>query len=99
MPGAMAGFIAQDSEHVMGTLRKLDEPGENFVGGVRFTMMDGLARVVCWITSEALDIIDRGNPQQDRIESFERHRFKIEHLASKKYNAGEQSPIVMTFDL
>ena len=85
--------------HAMQKLSKLGEPGEDFVGGVRFSMMDGLARVVCWITPEALDTIDGGNPQQDRIGSFERHRFKIEEVASKKYSTGERSPIVMTFDL
>jgi hypothetical protein len=30
---------------------------------------------------------------------FERHRPKIERLANQRYDAGEQSPIVMTFDL
>ena len=79
-----AWLDAQGSEYAMQTLSKLDQPGENFVGGVRFTMIDGLVRVVCWITSEALDIVDRGNPKQDRIESLERQRIKIEHLARKK---------------
>jgi hypothetical protein len=83
----------------MHTLAALNEPGQSFVGGVRFAMMDGPVRVVCWVTREALEAIERGNPsQQDCMGCFERHRLKIEQLASKKYDGGEQSPIVMTFD-
>ena len=43
---------------------------------------------------------DGGNrSQQERMMCFERHRLKIEWLASRKYDAGERSPIVMSFDL
>jgi hypothetical protein len=52
------------------------------------------------VSREALDDVEGGNPSQhDRAVRFERHRLKIEQLASKKYEAGEKSPIVMTFDL
>jgi hypothetical protein len=33
------------------------------------------------------------------MECFEQHRLKIEQLASQQYDAGERSPIVMSFDL
>jgi hypothetical protein len=63
-------------------------------------MMDGILRVPCWVTGEALDDIEGGNAsQRERTARFERHRYKIEQLASQKYLAGEKRPIVMTFDL
>jgi hypothetical protein len=82
------------------TLAGLEEPGQSYADGVQFAMMDGPRRVICWVSREALDGIEGGNPsQQDRMVCFGRNRRKIEHLASKKFDAGEQSPIVMTFDL
>ncbi len=78
----------------------LNEPGMELAGGIRFMMMDGVGRVVCWVSREALDDVEGGNPSQhERTVRFERHRIKIERLASQKYDAGEKSPIVMTFDL
>jgi hypothetical protein len=84
----------------MSALTALGEPARKFAGGIRFAMMDGGTRVTCWVTGEALDRISRANPcQQDQMVGFERHRLKIEDVASHKYAAGERSPIVMTFDL
>ncbi len=81
-------------------LTTLNEPGLELAGGIRFIMMDGLACVACWVSREALDDIEGGKPgQHERTVRFERHRLKIEQLASQKYDAGEKSPIVMTFDL
>ena len=83
-------------------LTTLNEPGLELAGGIRFMMMDGPASVQCWVTREALDNIegDSDSPSQyQRTVRFERHRLKIEELASQKYDAGEKSPIVMTFDL
>ena len=63
-------------------------------------MMDGLTRVVCWVSREALDKVEDGDAsQQDRAQRFERHRLKIEQLARKQYAGGERSPTVMTYDL
>jgi Protein of unknown function (DUF1488) len=81
-------------------LATLNEPGQELAGGMRFTMMDGVSRVVCWVSREALDGVEGGNSsQQDRTARFERHRHSIERLASQKYVAGEHSPVVMSFDL
>jgi hypothetical protein len=83
-------------------LTTLNEPGLELAGGIRFMMMDGSASVQCWVTREALDSIGgdcHGPSQYERAVRFERHRLKIERLASRKYDAGEKSPIVMTFDL
>jgi hypothetical protein len=92
--------IAAIKKHAMHTLTVLKEPGENFAGGIRFTMMDGPTRVICWVSREALDRINRGNRcQQEPMVCFERHRRRIEYLASQKYDAGERAPIVLTFDL
>jgi hypothetical protein len=81
-------------------LATLNEPGRELAGGIQFMMMDGLARVACWVSREALDDVEGGNSSQhERTVRFERHRLKIEQLARQKYDAGEKSPIVMTFDL
>jgi hypothetical protein len=82
------------------TLTALDQPGVELAGGIRWIMMDGLHRIECRVTREALDNIEAGNPsQQERTARFERYRSKIEQLASEKYLAGEKRPIVMTYDL
>src|ERR1700676_3594635 len=92
--------IASIKELAMHTLTVLREPAQNFAGGIRFTMMDGSTRVICWVSREALDRLSRGNTcQQDPMVSFEQHRGRIEQLARQRYDAGERSPIVMTFDL
>jgi hypothetical protein len=81
-------------------LATLNEPGQELAGGIRFAMMDGIIRVDCWVSREALDGVEGGNSSQhERTARFDRHRVNIERLASEKYVAGERSPIVMTFDL
>jgi hypothetical protein len=81
-------------------LATLNEPGQELAGGIQFMMLDGLTRVVCWISREALDEVEGGDAsQQERAERFERHRLRIEQRASEKFAAGERSPIVMTYDL
>jgi hypothetical protein len=78
----------------------LNEPGIELAGGIRFMMMDGVGRVVCWVSREALDDVEGGTPSQhERTVRFERHRLKIEQIASQKHAAGETSPIVLTYDL
>jgi Protein of unknown function (DUF1488) len=81
-------------------LAPLNEPGQELAGGIRFMMLDGHTRIVCWVSREALDEVEGGDAsQQDRAGCFERHRLKIEQLAGEKHAAGERSPIVMTYDL
>ena len=85
--------------HAMRTLTALNEPAQHFAGGIQFTMMDGPRRIICWVNREALDRLKGRNPgEQDPMDCFERHRLMIEHLASQKYDAGERSPVVMSFD-
>jgi hypothetical protein len=79
-------------------LLALYEPGQEYAGGVRFTMMDGPTRVFCWVSREALDSVCDCPPEERRAR-FERYRLRIEQAAREKYIAGEQSPIVMSFDL
>ena len=82
------------------TLTRLNDSGVELAGGIQCIMMDGIHRVVCWVTREALDDIEGGKAsQRERTACFERHRSNIEQLASQKYLAGEKRPIVMTFDL
>ena len=57
-------------------------------------------RVLCWVSAEALDRLEEGNLSRlDATVIFNRHRLRIERLASQKFKAGEQSPAVLTFDL
>jgi len=93
---------AMDAEHPESReqhLTALNEPGRDFADGIQFTMGDGPARVICWVSREALDAIEGGNPSQHgRRVCFERHRTRLEQIANEKYDAGENSPVVMTFD-
>ena len=78
----------------------LNDPGRGYGGGIRFTMIRGTIHVSCWVSAEALNRLEEGNPSQlDATEIFNRHRLRIEQLASQKFKAGEQSPVVLTFDL
>ena len=75
------------------------EPGHIFAGGVRFTLMDGPRRVTCWVTGECLDrLMQHNRCQGGPMACFEQNRLRIERLAKQKYDAGEQSPIVMSYD-
>jgi hypothetical protein len=90
---------ARVQERARLTLTTLDDHGQDFADGVRFMMMDGPTRVICWVSREALDYVEFGNPSPgDRLARFERHRTRLEEIASTKYDAGEKSPIVMSFD-
>jgi len=92
--------IAAIKCHAMHTLTALGEPAQHFAGGIQFTMMDGPRRIICWVNREALHRLKGRDPgEQDPMECFEQHRLKIEQLAGQKYDGGERSPIVMSFDL
>jgi hypothetical protein len=45
-------------------LTALKEPSRNYAGGVRFAMMNGPTRVICWATREALDRVEDDNSSQ-----------------------------------
>jgi hypothetical protein len=36
-------------------LTALKEPSRNYAGGVRFAMINGPTRVICWVAREALE--------------------------------------------
>ena len=92
--------IAAANKPAMHTETVLREPAQNFAGGIQFTMKDGPTPVICWVSRETLDRLSRGNTcQQDPVVCFEQHRGRIEQLARQRYDAGERSPKVMTFDL
>jgi hypothetical protein len=75
------------------TLTTLNEPGVELGGGIRWIMMDGIHRVACWVTREALDDIEGGNAsQQERTARFGRHRSKIEQLASQNISRARSYP-------
>jgi hypothetical protein len=84
----------------MHSLATLNDPGRDYAGGVQFTMIGGSIRVLCWVSAEALNCIERSNPSQlDATVIFSRNRLRIEQLASHKFKTGDQSPIVLSFDL
>ena len=91
--------IATAEEHATRTLTAVREPVHTFAGGIQFTLMDGPKRVICWVTGESLDRLRRDNPcQGGPMACFEQNRLKIERLANQKYDAGERSPVVMSYD-
>lgn len=78
-----------------------DPSGEIYVDGfvgVKFAMFDGKKRVVCRASWEGLQ--DRAaldhTSQSDVTGTFERHRSKIEEVASGHYDRGDQSPVVLS---
>ena len=60
------------------------------LSGILFPMTDGKSRIVYRVTYAALQ--DRAsadhNSTFDAVEIFQRHRRKIEQIASEKYDAG-----------
>lgn len=83
----------------MHSLVTLSDPGRGYAGGVLFTMTGGSKLVFCWVSAEALDRIEGGNPSGlDATVIFDRHRLRIEQLACQRFEAGEP-PVVLTFDL
>ena len=81
-------------------LSATNEIGQNFCGGIRFAMADRNARIICWVSGEALDRLEPAmSAPRERALCFERHRHRIEQLAGQKYDAGDASPVVMTFDV
>ena len=83
----------------MHSLVTLNDPRRGYAG-VQFTMVGRSIRILCWVSAEALDRLEEGNLSRlDATVIFNRHRLRIERLASQKFKAGEQSPPVLTFDL
>ncbi len=85
-------------------LRRADDaydPSDRF-SGVLFAMTDGKSRIVYRVTYEALQ--DRGSADSrgqvhDPVETFLRHRERIEQIASDKYDAGVAERVVTTAEL
>ncbi|WP_025036317.1 DUF1488 family protein [Bradyrhizobium sp. DOA9] len=69
--------------------------------GIAFAMFDREHRVPCFVTWAAL--IDRaakdGTRQTDVEGTFQRYRLKIEQIASRSYDRGEDRPVVRTEQL
>ncbi|MDA9544209.1 MULTISPECIES: DUF1488 family protein [unclassified Bradyrhizobium] len=63
---------------------------------VLFSMFDGDDRVVCKVEWSALPdraIADGAEPN-DIAATFRKHRLVIEKIASERYDAGEEMPVV-----
>ena len=70
--------------------------------GVLFPMTDGKSRIVYRVTYEALQdraSADGGGAAFDAVETFLKHRSRIEQIASEKYDAGVAERVVTTADL
>ena len=69
--------------------------------GITFTMLDGDKRVPCEVDWGAL--IDRaavdGADEADIRATYYRHRETILAIASQNYDAGQERPIVTTYQL
>jgi Protein of unknown function (DUF1488) len=69
-------------------LRSLGEPGEVDPEGIEFAMADDSGqRVTCLVLYGVLSYLDKApNPRSARsIESFNRHRSKIEHWVTERF--------------
>lgn len=71
------------------------------VSAIMFAMLDGEKRVLCEVELVALQdqaIVD-GADERDFRGTFMKHREKIQKIASRNYDAGEQLPRVTTYQL
>jgi Protein of unknown function (DUF1488) len=86
--------------HMDTALIPVNEPPREFGGGIRFVMSNGRTRIICWISRQALDTLDRSKcSEEEPTMCFERHRCEIERLANQKYASGESQPKLLSFDL
>jgi Protein of unknown function (DUF1488) len=70
--------------------------------GVLFPMTDGKSRIVYQVTYAALQdraSADGSGATFDAVETFLKHRRRIEQIASEKYDAGVAERVVTTADL
>jgi Protein of unknown function (DUF1488) len=77
------------------------DPSDSF-SGVLFRMTDGRNIIVYRVSFEALQdraSADGGGATPDAVETFLRHRTRIEQIASEKYDAGVAERIVTTAEL
>jgi hypothetical protein len=69
--------------------------------GIQFAMFDGDKRVLCEVGWGAL--VDRatvdGADESDILATYHRHREAIQALAGQNYDAGQERPIVTTYQL
>ena len=80
------------------------QPAHETIRGVKFAMLDGTTLVGILVAHATLQSIEWSPPGSgDYLARFERHRQRLERIASKKYGRGELegngSIIVQTADL
>ena len=66
--------------------------------GVKFAMFDGKQRVLCTVSWEGLRdraVLDHAD-QDDMGATFKKHRERIEAVASRHYDGGDDRPVVRT---
>jgi hypothetical protein len=69
--------------------------------GIQFAMFDGEKRVLCEVERGAL--VDRatvdGADESDIVATYHRHCEAIQVIAGQNYDAGQERPIVTTYQL
>jgi hypothetical protein len=72
------------------------DPGHHHFASetVHFYMNDGDRRVRCGISRLALEVLEPELPptKEGRIQAFQRHRRRIERVASAKFDRGQLEP-------
>jgi hypothetical protein len=72
------------------SLIPIANPAQETIRGVRFSMLDGTFFVSVLVTHGALNGIEPSEPGSlDHLTCFRKHRRRLEHLASLKYDRGE----------
>jgi hypothetical protein len=72
------------------SLSPIAQPAHETIRGVKFAMLDGTALVVVLVAHAALQSIEWSPPGSgDYLVRFERHRARLEEIASKKHERGQ----------
>jgi hypothetical protein len=71
------------------------------LGDVLFATTDGKRRILCKVSQAALDEVEGGQAgnNEDRLARFARHSIRILEVASRKYDAGDGNPTVLSRDV
>jgi hypothetical protein len=72
------------------SLSAVAQPAHETVRGVKFAMLDGTVLVVVLVAHAVLQSLDWSPPGSgDYLARFEKHRAKLEGIASKKHERGQ----------
>ena len=72
------------------SLSSVAQPPHETIRGVRFAMLDGTVLVTVMVAHAALQVIEWSPPGSgDYLARFQKHRDRLEQIASKKHGRGQ----------